>query len=393
MLISVIIPTNNFRYLEETIQSVENQTFTKREIILLVNGKAKKSLIPERIQKLMMEKKLVFKIAETKSKNIGAIKREAFLEAHGDILVELDHDDLLIPEALEMIHEAFEQHEDVGFVYSDNAKLWEFEPYTWRDYHMVEREGKELYCMHSPRLTPATLGYIRHLPDHIRAWRRETYYQAGCHNELLSVCDDQELIQKTYMITNFLYIPMCLYIYRIHGENTRLERNQEIQETTQYMYRKNIEVLAMKRAEKNWLECIDICGGFNKPEGYTSVDLHDADISANLERRRPFPDGSVGVIRAQDALEHLSDPVFTMQEIHRVLAPDGILLSATPSTDGRGAWQDPTHKSFRNENSFRYRTRPDTAKYIGNDKMFKAVRLETEDWNGIPYVIAHLAKI
>ena len=33
-----------------------------------------------------------------------------------------------------------------------------------------------------------------------------------------------------------------------------------------------------------------------------------------------------------------------------------MLLSLTPSTDGRGAYQDPTHVAFYNENSFWYYT-------------------------------------
>jgi SAM-dependent methyltransferase len=104
------------------------------------------------------------------------------------------------------------------------------------------------------------------------------------------------------------------------------------------------------------------------------------------------------VIRAHDALEHIKNQQLLMSEIHRVLCPGGILLSQTPSTDGRGAWQDPTHVSFWNQNSFWYWTRMQ-AKYIHNTKMFRECKLSTEfpsDWhkeNNIPYVIAHLEKL
>ena len=50
--------------------------------------------------------------------------------------------------------------------------------------------------------------------------------------------------------------------------------------------------------------------------------------------------GEVGVFRAYDALEHLRDPIHTMKELHRCLAPQDWLLSQTPSTDGRGASLD-----------------------------------------------------
>ena len=55
--------------------------------------------------------------------NIGYVKRTAFGLAHGDILVELDHDDSLTPDALAEIAEAFNNSE-VGFVYSDCAEVY-----------------------------------------------------------------------------------------------------------------------------------------------------------------------------------------------------------------------------------------------------------------------------
>ena len=70
------------------------------------------------------------------------------------------------------------------------------------------------------------------------------------------------------------------------------------------------------------------------------------------------------MVRAADFLEHIPDTVRLMNEIHRVLVPSGMLFSFTPSTDGRGAFQDPTHVTFFNENSFFYYTEADFAKYV-----------------------------
>jgi hypothetical protein len=49
---------------------------------------------------------------------------------------------------------------------------------------------------------------------------------------------------------------------------------------------------------------------------------------------------------AHDALGHMREPIHKMQELHRCLAPQGWLLSPPPNTDGRGAFQDPTHVSI-----------------------------------------------
>ena len=55
-----------------------------------------------------------------------------------------------------------------------------------------------------------------------------------------------------------------------------------------------------------------------------------------------------------------------------------MLLSMTPSSDGRGAYQDPTHVAFYNENSFWYYT--DTqyrASCPRSPAKFQVVRLVT----------------
>jgi hypothetical protein len=67
-----------------------------------------------------------------------------------------------------------------------------------------------------------------------------------------------------------------------------------------------------------------------------------------------------------------------MSEIHRVLADGGWVFIEVPSTDGRGAFQDPTHVTYWNENSFLYYTRSAQARFIYNDSIkFQDRLLET----------------
>jgi predicted SAM-dependent methyltransferase len=70
----------------------------------------------------------------------------------------------------------------------------------------------------------------------------------------------------------------------------------------------------------------------------------------------PYDDNSVDEVRAHDFLEHIpiGQTIQVVTEIWRVLKPGGIFESMTPSTDGRGAFQDPTHVSFWNSNSWYY---------------------------------------
>lgn len=75
---------------------------------------------------------------------------------------------------------------------------------------------------------------------------------------------------------------------------------------------------------------------------------------ADLNKRWPWEDSSLDEIRAHDIFEHLKNKRFTMNEAWRVLKPGGLLDLFVPTTDGRGAFQDPTHVSFWTPNDLFY---------------------------------------
>lgn len=98
-------------------------------------------------------------------------------------------------------------------------------------------------------------------------------------------------------------------------------------------------------------------------DGFIGVDRwvppwanHENFVQTDLRMTWPWDDSSVDHIRAHDIIEHLPDKIFTMRELHRVLKPGGTVEIVVPTTDGRGADQDPTHCSYWNRNSFFYYT-------------------------------------
>jgi SAM-dependent methyltransferase len=102
---------------------------------------------------------------------------------------------------------------------------------------------------------------------------------------------------------------------------------------------------------------VDLGCGSNKPDGFIGVDIgfqSRVDIVADLNRRFPFADSSIDVVRAHDTVEHLHNRLHTMNEIWRICKPGASVEILVPSTDGRNAFQDLTHVSYWNINSFRY---------------------------------------
>ena len=385
MKFSIITPEHDTKttYLLDLYDSIKDQTYTDWEWILYLNGQCQPCHIPDQIRN---DPKVVIHVAqEPQSKFIGHIKNRAFKLGTGDVLVEVDHDDMITPDCLQELYTAF-QDESVGFVYSDNAVLHmenKFIPYN-SDYGWTHRtfdwKGEELIAMDSWEPSSQALGYIWFSPDHVRAWRTSEYHRIGGYDENYEYCDDHDLCMRTYMNMKMVRIPKVLYIYRITGVNNSLTtKNAEIQVKTKELFRERIRTLAETEAKQRNLLCVDIGGGLNPYPGYITVDLREgSDYVCDLNDGIPLPDNSVFVLNASYIIEHLHDKTKIMAEIHRVLAHGGWAFIEVPSTDGRGAFQDPTHVSYWNENCFLYYTDAYLANFIDNkDIRFMEFRRET----------------
>jgi glycosyltransferase involved in cell wall biosynthesis len=345
--------------------------------------------------------------SENLNAGVGAYKGEAVQYCRGDVFLELDHDDYLDPTSLEEVVRAFEENPEVGFIYSNTIQVREDGSpdnpnydgaYGWK-YHM----HGEHFVYESFGAHPHNVNLIWYAPNHLRAFRRTAYEAIGGYDRSLKVLDDQNLMSRLYRETNFLHIDKPLYFQRTHDKNTQKdpETNAFIQVETVNQYMDNIESSMLVWAERNDLLALDLGAAHNKTPGYLAVDLDDApgvDYVGDF-MNLPFKSNSVGVIRAYDFMEHIADRQGLMERFYDLLSDGGMLISMTPSTDGRGAFQDPTHVGYWNENSFWYYTETETAKYIGSPVRFQVACLRTifpSDWHrehNISYVQAILIAI
>lgn len=337
---------------------MREQSLTQWEWIVLLNGKASSWAPPEKDDRVKVSR------APAKLKaRVGALKRAACERASGDLLVELDHDDVLSRGCLSQVQNAFED-EKVVLAYSDFAQINEdgtpnydhFEPTFGWEYSRGTMDGAHYDRCHAMAPTPHNLGYIWYAPNHVRAYRRSSYEAAGGYNDDLEFLDDQELMSRLYLQGEFAQIKRCLYLQRMHPLNTQREKriNAAIQEQTVVYYRQFIEELALAWAGRLGLRCLrlrsPIWVGDEPSPAYEDV-VVDPDAPSI-----PAEDAGVGVLKAYDVLQRMPKRADFFNECYRVLAHAGLLLTQTPSTDGRGAFQDPSNTAFYNENSFMYLT-------------------------------------
>ena len=398
-MISIFTPSHDPKYLDEAYKSLKAQTNEVWEWVVLLNGKAEWAR-PE------YDDRVIVAYAKPQlGDKVGALKRRAVELCSGDILVELDHDDILMPTCLEELQKAFDENPDVSLVYSDfsyiNAdgtpNFSKYSPdYGW-SYH--EEDGYNVCRGMKP--SPHNVSLIWYAPNHVRAFRTTAYKATTGYDETMKVLDDQDIMYKMFLQGDFFHIEKNLYLQRVHPENTQAKSdiNPFIQTETVRMNHRNIQPLLLAWCKRNNLMAIDMGGAHNPTPGYATLDMHEpADLVGDVfEILESLDDNTVGVIRAVDFLEHIPDKVRLWNEMYRVLAHGGMILSLTPSTDGRGAYQDPTHNAFYNENSFWYFADENYRKYVPELKMdFQVAHLSTHfpnDWHkehNIPYVNANL---
>jgi glycosyltransferase involved in cell wall biosynthesis len=355
--VSVFTPSHDTRYLDEAFTSLVRQSFADWEWIVVLNGRAGAWKPPEPDPRIHVTR------AGTRVKGVGALKALACSLASGDYLVELDHDDLLGRACLAQVVDAF-RDPAIVVVYSDWAQINadgsanhdRFDLSAGWEYSQGSLDGRQYDRCHAMAATPHNLGYIWYAPNHVRAFRRTAYEATGGYDPELHFLDDQDLMARLYRVGEFHHVPRCLYLQRTHSRSTQseLRTNAAIQEQTVVQYRRSIEELALAWAGRQGLRALRL-----RTPVWIGDELDPRYEELVVDPAQPqlaAADESVGLIIAYDVLQRLPRRIELFNELYRVLAHAGLVLTQTPSTDGRGAFQDPGNVAFYNENSFMYLT-------------------------------------
>jgi glycosyltransferase involved in cell wall biosynthesis len=181
------------------------------------------------------------RIFPTSGGNVGFVKHRAAMLCRGEWLVELDHDDYLMPDCLEVCEKSSLNFPDAGFIYSDCTEMNEdneFRRYDHRDdgewygrddnlfafgyagHSWKTINGKNYLQHHHPDINPLTIRFNICMPNHVRLWKKEVYHQISGHREGLPVADDLELIIRTFLTTRMIHVKKLLYIQFFHGSST-----------------------------------------------------------------------------------------------------------------------------------------------------------------------------
>jgi glycosyltransferase involved in cell wall biosynthesis len=321
-LLSVFTPTNNPQHLLEAYHSLLQQPSDCYEWVIVPNGGVTSSDIPE----LIRQDPRVRILQGPDTDKIGALKRFACDQCNGDVFIELDHDDMLIPGALDRI--ADKAKSGFAFIYGDCAAFNDKDLRPW-SYH--KSHGWEFYrfrvygCAAVATVpfpvTPSSLCQIYYSPDHVRCWTRAAYMAAGGHNPKLSVADDHDLMCRTYLTrAAFEHTGGCDYLYRAHPGNTVKKRGKDISGLQNANRHKYLKPLVIEWCRRSKLQRADL--GQLRQEKKWMPGFH-----------LPFAKDTLGQLCIGSELADMTpdNQVQMFNEAYRVLAPGGFLHLDTRS--------------------------------------------------------------
>ena len=200
--VSVIIHTyNNEKFIAETVESVLNQTYKDYEIIVVDDGSVdgtRDALMPY-MQKIRYHYKENGGIASAKNAGIGLSQAE--------FVAFLDHDDLWVPDKLQLQMEHFNENPQIGLVY---AKYTSF------------RDGKELR-------TKPEKGYSGWIFKELLSKsfiqtstvvvKRECLDAVGPYDETFSLGDEYDMFLRIAQKFQCGFVDKGLTRYRVHDTN------------------------------------------------------------------------------------------------------------------------------------------------------------------------------
>ena len=208
-LISIIMPTFNTEpdLLDETIQSVVDQSYSRWELCISDDGSDTNGTI-ETIKRWLKREDRIVASFQPNSNGIALNTNSSLALATGQFCLFLDHDDLLAQHALFEVANRMMNQPELKLIYSDEDK--------------IDINGMRLAPHFKPDWNPDLLlaqNYICHLV----AIRRDIIEQAGgCRSGFEGAQDHDLLLRSTRLLrdTEVAHIPRILYHWRMTDNST-----------------------------------------------------------------------------------------------------------------------------------------------------------------------------
>ena len=212
-LVSIYVPAYNAEdSIVETVRSALDQTFEDLEVCIAVDGAKDGTL--KQLERYFLDNPRV-RWTYQENQGIGGASNTALQMCRGVFIGQLDSDDLLLPDAVEIMLEEIQRDTRLGVVYGSFQKetpegIFLEDGYDWPQF---SRE-KLMY------------GCIVH---HFRMFRARDWWRTDGFATDIRNAVDYDMFLKLSEVTEMKHVQEWSYVYRIHDSSTSVsETDQQI---------------------------------------------------------------------------------------------------------------------------------------------------------------------
>lgn len=186
--------------LQEMIDSVLAQTDPDLELVL-VDDRSPSDAVREVLRAAARRDSRVRVVERAENGRIVAASNDAVEAATGEFLVLVDHDDLLVPHALERVRRALEEDPEVDYVYTDEDK--------------VGPDGTFYDTFRKPPWSPERLRSHMYT-GHLSVMRASLVREVGAFRDGYDGSQDHDLaLRVTERARRVVHVPEVLYHWRV----------------------------------------------------------------------------------------------------------------------------------------------------------------------------------
>ncbi|MEG4996706.1 glycosyltransferase [Microcoleus sp. B4-D4] len=199
--ISVVMPVYNpqIDFLESAIDSVINQVYQNWELCI-ADDHSTDATVAETLKNWAAKDDRIRITFRTENGNISAATNSAAALATGDIILFLDNDDELTPDALGEVALHFAAHPTTDFLYSDDDK--------------IDTKGRRFAPQFKPEWSPELLLSYMYL-GHLCAVKKEIFEQIGGLRLGFEGSQDYDFaLRATEISRRVAHLPLVLYHWR-----------------------------------------------------------------------------------------------------------------------------------------------------------------------------------
>jgi glycosyltransferase involved in cell wall biosynthesis len=209
-LVSIVLPVyNGSRYLDESVHSCRDQTYSNWELIIVDDASTDDTA--SRIASYIQADPRIRTIRHAKNKKLPAALNTGFREARGDYLTWTSDDNLYRPHALTEMVAFLNAHSDVGLVYAQSA--------------IIDGSGAEV---ESAQASPPEMLAWGNAVGACFLFRHTVWEEVGEYAEDLFLAEDYDYWLRTSAVARLELLNKDLYLYRDHPASLTNQRQRAV---------------------------------------------------------------------------------------------------------------------------------------------------------------------